>query len=602
VPSELQLSGVLSDFARTMVTDFPIQDILDRLVARIVDILPITGAGVTLISAGVQPRYVAASDRAALRFEQLQTELGEGPCLAAYRTGEAIAVADLGTEGRFTRFAPMALREGLAAVFTFPLRHGEQRMGALDLYRDSPGALDQATMVAAQTLADVAAAYLLNAQARSDLMEASVRYHENSLHDALTGLPNRVLLLERLDHALVKSRRSGDRLAVLFADLDRFKVVNDVHGHRTGDELLVAVAERLSAALRAGDTLARLSGDEFVILCEDLTGASEADAIAGRLGAELRVPFVLSGTEVQVSASLGIAFAGQGDEVTPEQILHEADRAMYEAKRRGGARHQILDWPDQHRGGHRGDLTQDLAMAVGRGELRVVYQPIVAAVDGQIVGVEALLRWTHADRGTVPPAIFIPLAEQAGLITEIGRWVLEAACRDRSRWRSSGRAPDVALSLNVSVHQLMSPDFADTVAKVLSETSTDPSAITLELTESAFIQDGERALVVLTDLKELGVQIALDDFGTGYSSLSQLNRFPVDIVKIDRSFVTDLAGDTSSHAIVSAVIDLSHALGMTVTAEGVETAEQHRELVALGCDTCQGYHFARPMSAGELIF
>jgi diguanylate cyclase (GGDEF)-like protein len=601
VPSEAQLSDVLSEFARTMVTDFAIQDILDRLVERIVEIFPISGAGVALISAGIEPRFVAASDDAAMRFEQLQIELAEGPCLAAYRTGEAISVADLGTERRFVRFGPRARDEGLAAVFTFPLRHGPTPLGALDLYRDTPGALDRETMVAAQTLADVASAYLINAQARADLMEASVRSYENSLHDPLTGLPNRLLLLERLDHALVRARRTGKTLAVLFVDLDRFKAVNDTYGHRVGDEVLAEVAQRMVSALRQEDTLGRVSGDEFVVLCEELGAASEADVIAHRLHTALRQSFVVSGHEIGVTASVGIAFAGQGDDVAPEQILHQADTAMYRAKRRGGARHEILDVRLEHRSSYRSGLTRDLGEAVARGQLRVVYQPIVTTTGGRITGVEALLRWSHPDRGTVPPAVFIPLAEQAGLITDIGRWVMEVACRDSARLRHRVPADRLGLSLNVSVHQLMSPDFAETVARVLTDTSTRPETVTLELTESAFIQDGQRAYVVLRDLKELGVSIALDDFGTGFSSLSLLNNFPVDIVKIDRSFITDLASDKPSHAIVSAVIGLSHALGMTVTAEGVETVAQRDELVELGCDSCQGYHFARPMAAAELI-
>jgi diguanylate cyclase (GGDEF)-like protein len=601
VASEAQLSSVLSDFARTMVTDFAIQDILDRLVERIVDILPVSGAGVTLISSGIGPRFVAASNEAALRFEQLQIELRDGPCQEAYRTGEAVSVADIRTEQRFAAFVPRALEEGLAAVFTFPLRHGEAQLGALDLYREEAGALDANGMAAAQTLADVVAAYLINAQARSDLLEASVRFSENSLHDPLTGLPNRVLFLERLDHALRRARRTRKIVAVLFADLDRFKSVNDAFGHRVGDEVLTAVASRMVAALRQGDTLGRVAGDEFVILCEELGSPSEADLVAHRLHAALRRPFFVAGHEIEVTASVGIAFAGQGESVAPEQILHQADTAVYKAKRRGGARDEILDVRLEHRGGWQDGLSYDLVEAVARGQMRIVYQPIVTASDGRITGVEALLRWSHPERGIVPPAVFIPLAEQAGLITDIGRWAMEAACRDRIRLRDPGRPDQLGLSLNVSVHQLMSPDFATTVADVLGATSTDPQLITLELTESAFIQNAQRASIVLNNLKDLGVSIALDDFGTGFSSLSLLNRFPVDIVKIDRSFVKDLAADMSSQAIVSAVIDLSHALGKTVTAEGVETAQQRDELVTLGCDSCQGYHFARPMAAAELM-
>ena len=278
--TERQLSDVLSEFARTMLTDFPIQAILDHLVLRIVEILPVTGAGVTLISAAAGPRYVAASDPSALRFEELQTELGEGPCLAAYTTGMAVSVADLREDKRFKHFAPRALEAGLAAAFTFPLRQGDNRLGALDLYRDSPGPLSSANMVTAQTLADVAAAYLLNAQARVDLEDASERSYESSVHDALTGLPNRTLLVERIDHAVLRSRRSGKVLALLFVDLDRFKEVNDRFGHQIGDALLIAVSDRINTELRPGDTLARLSGDEFVVLCEELGGEAQATVIA----------------------------------------------------------------------------------------------------------------------------------------------------------------------------------------------------------------------------------------------------------------------------------------------------------------------------------
>src|SRR5665213_2136233 len=262
-PSE-DLSDVLSEFARTMLKDFPIQGILDHLVCRIVDIMPVTGAGVTLISPGREPHYVAASDKAALRFEKLQTELDEGPCLAAYHSGEAISVPDLSREARFPRFSQRALSAGLVAVFTFPLRHEDRQLGALDLYRDTPGALSTVDLRTAQTLADVAAAYLINAQARSDLQDSSDQSREAALHDPLTGLPNRVLMLEFLEHAFRSSRRSGKTSAVFFIDLDRFKQVNDTYGHQAGDALLVAVGDRLTGVLRPGDSLARLSGDEFV--------------------------------------------------------------------------------------------------------------------------------------------------------------------------------------------------------------------------------------------------------------------------------------------------------------------------------------------------
>jgi diguanylate cyclase (GGDEF)-like protein len=599
MPSEHQLSDVLSEFARTMVTDFPIQSILDHLVTRIVEIMPITAAGVTLIAPGSEPRYVAASDAAALRYEELQSVLDEGPCLVAYQTGVPVSVPDLRDEDRFPRFGPRALEEGLRAVFTFPLRKGEHRLGALDLYRDAPGALDRIAMDAAQTLADVAAAYLINAQARADLRDSSDRARQRSLHDALTGLPNRILFLERLEHAVLRRERSGRLAAVLFVDLDRFKLVNDIHGHTVGDELLIAVAKRLTAALRPGDTLARMSGDEFVILCEDLVAAGELDIIAKRIVDAVAAPFVLSGVQVEVTASVGIAYSGRGDDLSGA-LLEDADAAMYQAKRKGGARHQIVDLREQRLAAQRASLEHDLRGARMRGELRTVYQPIVDVADARIVGVEALLRWEHPSRGLVTPDVIIPLAEQAGFITDIGRWVLEQACADRIRFSQAHAPAELTMSVNVSALQLMAPDFAADVAAVLARTRTEPRLLTLEITESVFVQDSERALVVLNELKSAGVLVALDDFGTGYSSLSYLKRFPIDIVKIDRCFIADLATDDASRAIVIAVVELAQRLGKHVIAEGVENAEQLQLLRTLTCDKGQGYHFARPMSADAL--
>ena len=285
VVEEQKLSSVLTDFAHTMATDFPIQAILDHLVERIVEVLPVTAAGVTLISDGSAPHYIAASDGSALRFEMLQTEVGEGPCLAAYESGVAIAIPDLSKEDRFPRFRGLAEDTSLVAVFAFPLRHSDGRLGALDLYRDAPGALDDDDMAAAQTLADVAAAYLVNAQSRADAKMTSDIFRHTASHDALTGLPNRGLLLQRIQHAAQRGRRSHSHAAVLFVDIDRFKRVNDTYGHQIGDELLVAVGERLSSLVRPGDTLARFSGDEFVFLCEDMESAADGELLGARIDA-----------------------------------------------------------------------------------------------------------------------------------------------------------------------------------------------------------------------------------------------------------------------------------------------------------------------------
>jgi diguanylate cyclase (GGDEF)-like protein len=589
------LADVLSEFARTMVTNFPIQAILDHLVIRIVDILPITAAGVTVITPALEPRYVAASSPSALRYEKLQSELGEGPCVAAYRTGQAISVPDLNIEDRFAQFTPRALTAGLSAVFTFPLRHADLQVGALDLYRDTPGPLTDQSMTAAQTLADVAAAYLINAQARADLVDSSHQSQEAALHDSLTGLPNRALMLQLIEHAFRSSRRSHNTSAVMFVDLDRFKEVNDTYGHHIGDELLVAVAQRLKELVRPGDSVARLSGDEFVILCEDIADTDAVDALALRLDSELSRPFYLAGIEVTASASFGIAFTGQGTN-SPEELLLDADLAMYQSKRERIASRDVLDPRKLHLAGHQASLARGLSGAMGRDELHLEYQPIVDGVDGSITGVEALLRWTHPSRGRISPAVFIPFAEQSGMIVDIGRWVLEQACYDLQRWQR-GSSANITMSVNVSVPQFMSAGLAQGVAAVLASTSTEPSSLTLEVTESVFVRDERRAQVVLDELKRIGVKLSLDDFGTGYSSLGYLNSMPIDAVKVDQSFVAKLTDDPSSHKIVSAIIGLAHGLGMTVVAEGVETAQQRTALIEMGTDQCQGFYFAKPMVA-----
>jgi diguanylate cyclase (GGDEF)-like protein len=582
-----------------MATDFPIQGILDHLVLRIVDVLPITAAGVTLMSRGNPPRYMAASDPSALRFEELQTELGEGPCVTASRTREVVAVPDLRSETRFPTFTARAIEEGLAAVFTFPLRHGEDPLGALDLYRSTPGPMEPTDLDAGQTLADVAAAYLYNAQARAELRASSDRSREQALHDGLTGLPNRLLLIERLDHAVLQARRTGTTVAVLFADLDRLKRVNDLYGHRVGDQLLVAVADRLSATMRAGDTLARMSGDEFVIVCEDLDAPAEIEAVAARIEAAFEAPFVLSGIHVAVTISVGIACTSTGHERS-EELLQEADAAMYQAKRKGGGRHQVVDLREQHLADHRATLERDLHGAQDRGELRAVYQPIVETKAGAVTGLEALLRWAHPTEGMIAPTMLVPLAEQSWVINEIGVWILDRACRDRGRWTADDRPDDLTMAVNLSAVQLLEPGLVASVAEVLSATNTDPHLLTLEVTETVLVKDCEQTLRVLRELKELGVMLALDDFGVGYASLNYLKRFPIDIVKIDQSFIADLECDQASHAIVGSVIDLTHRLGMTVVAEGVETAAQRDALVALGCDQSQGNYFSRPMAADRL--
>jgi diguanylate cyclase (GGDEF)-like protein len=594
VIDEIKLSSVLRELASTLVTDFPIQHILDHLVERIVGVLPITSAGVTLIGVGREPRFVAASDADALRYERLQTESGEGPCLVAFDSGEPVSLADLARDERFPAFTTAARSAGLGAVFTFPLHHGENRLGALDLYRETPGGLDERTMEAAQTLADVAAAYLINAQARQDAQAASDQHRQRALHDALTGLPNRMLLQDRLEHAAQRAVRTHESMAILFIDLDDFKRVNDTYGHRVGDQLLVAVARRLAALVRTDDTLARVSGDEFVLLCENLAGRSIAELLVCRIGESFEVPFEVFGVELTLTASVGVAVSGPGEPIS-DRLLVEADSAMYHAKRqrRGGThlldRHGPLDLD--------GSFARQLRSALANDEFEVAYQPLVASADGAIVGVEALLRWTHAIQGPVPPSAIIAVAEQSELINEIGAWVLERSCEDHHRWitRHPGVSLDVAI--NVSVRQLLASDFPRTVATVLAATATAPADLILEVTESVLMDDTHRAQLVLGELRETGIRIALDDFGTGFSSLSYLRQVPIDIIKIDRSFVADIDHTPRGSAILAAVTNLAHVLSVPVTAEGVETQHQHDQVSAIGCEFAQGFFYAHPMTS-----
>jgi len=599
VVDEGKLAAVLSDFARTLATDFPIQRILDHLVGRIVEILPITAAGVTLISAGNAPQYIAASDESAMLFERLQTELRDGPCMWAYQRGEAISVPDLTADTRFPRFGPSAVTNGLGAVFTFPLRDGSGRLGALDLYRDAPGDLAPHDMAAAQTLADVAAAYLLNAQAREDSRTTSEQFRHGALHDPLTGLPNRLLLQQRLEHAAQRAQRSHTNAAVLFVDLDRFKRVNDTHGHHVGDDLLRAIAQRLAAVVRPGDTLARFSGDEFVFLCEDLQSAADVEALAIRVDGAFVEPFSVGGVQLAVTASVGMAFAGPGEDIS-DKLVVQADIAMYQAKRRGGGGHQIIDLREALMSADRDSLEIDLRAAFAEGTLELAYQPIVRSRDGSITGVEALLRWNDPVRGAVPAMTMVTIAEQTGLISQLGAWVLERSCLARRDWLRARPGITLDLAVNVSARQLMSPDFRSIVASVLDRTQMDPSSLILEVTESLFIEDFDHAIDLLANLRALGVRLALDDFGTGYSSLSYLRRLPIDIIKIDQSFIADIGELSTGSAVVAAVTNLAHVLGLAVTAEGVETHAQRDEVTTIGCEYAQGYFFARPTSAAAI--
>ena len=421
-----------------------------------------------------------------------------------------------------------------------------------------------------------------------------------SMHDPLTGLPNRLLFLDRLTLAIARGRRTQARVAVLFLDLDRFKNVNDSLGHDAGDELLVSVARRLESVLRPGDTVARFGGDEFTILCEDLLddpARSRAIEIGRRLVEAMGQPFVVRDAETYVGVSVGIALATSGDE-TADELLRDADAAMYHAKDGGRGRVAVFDDTIRERALARHSTENALHRAIERGELRLFFQPIVRLEDARCIGAEALVRWQHPERGLVPPSEFVPLAEETGLIVPLGAWVLENAASQIARWQLEHE--HFAVAVNLSARQLAQPDLTDHVADVISRNGVRPENLTFEITESVLMDDADAVMRVIEQLREIGVRFAIDDFGTGYSSLGYLKQFSVDTVKIDRAFVDGLGSDPGDHAIVSAVVGLAHALGLCVVAEGVETEAQLVELVALGCDEAQGYFFAPPQPAQDL--
>jgi diguanylate cyclase (GGDEF)-like protein/PAS domain S-box-containing protein len=428
--------------------------------------------------------------------------------------------------------------------------------------------------------------------------EAQRALQHQAVHDALTGLPNRVLLADRLTQALSRARRQHQRVAVLFLDLDGFKHVNDGLGHLAGDELLVEVARRLAGCVRSDDTLARFGGDEFAIVCE-VASTEVATRFGNRLLKALQPPFPLRGMDMFVSASIGLVVADPDAE--PDELLQDADVAMYRAKERGRSRMELFDDELRDRASLTLQSSTALRGALERGELRVFYQPILNLDDNRPLAVEALLRWQHPERGLVSPDEFIPLAEDTGMIVPIGRWVLQQALRDRAGWEAElpEQAP-IRLAVNLSARQLSEPALVDDITATLRDHGTDPSSLILEVTESVLMQD-PGSLLTLNTIHDLGIALHVDDFGTGYSSLAYLKTLPVDALKIDRAFVDGIATNADDRAIVTAVLALARALTLEVVAEGVETPKQLSILRELGCDFAQGFLFARPLPYDEFL-
>ncbi|MCW2535137.1 MAG: hypothetical protein JWQ26_836 [Modestobacter sp.] len=530
---------------------------------------------------------------------------GDAAALVRWASGAGMSTTRTGA-GRGTPLDGYAVRRGLKDAMVSVLRT-ENRVHGLLVVGDRLG--DVATfsgsdLALLETFARHVATSLDRGRLEQDLRlvtELKEELRHQAMHDALTGLPNRTLFLDRTQHAVHLAGRNGLWPAVLYIDLDGFKPVNDTHGHEAGDVLLQAFAERLSDCLRSADTAARLGGDEFAVLLHGPIDRSGVEHVLDRIRTQLDLPVDLgAGRVATVGASIGVAIADAAIDV--DTLIRHADIAMYTAKRGGGSSSTFYEDGLGDEAPDRPDPAAELAGALDRGEFTVVYQPLVDLRTGRPAGAEALVRWQHPTEGHRPPDTFIPLAEETGLITEIGAFVLRDACRQAARWvgSCSGSTPPM-VTVNLSARQVTDPRIVDQVGRALAEAGLDPGRLVLEITETVLMQDRDAAATTLWRLKALGVRIAIDDFGTGYSSLAYLCRFPLDMLKVAREFVDGLGRDANADVVTRAVVELAGALGLLTVAEGVETEQQHEHVAELGCDLAQGYLFSRPVDAETVL-
>ena len=443
--------------------------------------------------------------------------------------------------------------------------------------------------------------FILQLQDITDKKRAEEKLVHDALHDALTGLPNRVLFLDRLQVAFRRSKRKFDHhFAVLYMDFDRFKLVNDSYGHQVGDELLLKISERLKSILRNSDTVARLGGDEFTMLVEDIDGLDEAKEVAERIRGEMAKPFDLNGHDFFASVSIGIAgWSRQYQQ--PETLMRDADTALYQAKRSGRNRFEVFDEQMHEKALRFLQIETDLRFALERQEFFLVYQPIVELSDRKLAGFEALIRWQHPKHGLIPPSDFIPIAEETGMISSIGAWVLQTACKQLRDWqKKNSEMADVWMSVNVSTKQFMEPQLLSLVAETLQETGLSPHCLKLEVTETAMVENIDFAVEAMQNLKKLGLKLAIDDFGTGYSSLNYLHRLPLSSLKIDRSFVAQMEKGAENQEIIKTILSLAKSLNLETIAEGVETVSQISKLSELSCQLGQGFYFAKPLDASNV--
>jgi diguanylate cyclase (GGDEF)-like protein/PAS domain S-box-containing protein len=512
---------------------------------------------------------------------------GTGPIHRVWASNSAEWIADIARDGG-TRRASEAVKAGLRSVFAFPILIASEFYGVIELFGREPGAADPELVQAAQITGSQIGQFMARKAA-----EQNLRFVAS--HDPLTGLFNRSMFNERLQQALAQATRFERSLALLFIDLDGFKVVNDTVGHNGGDLLLAELATRLRGTLREGDVIGRMGGDEFVVLIEEFTEAVQVAEVAKKMLETVGRPFLLHGREFEVTASLGISiFPEDGQDA--QTLLKNADIAMYLVKQQGKNSFRFYAPQMNVHLLERLSLESSLRRAIERNELLLLYQPKVGVRDGQVSGVEALVRWQHPTQGMISPAEFVPMAEDAGLIQAIGEWVIHTACRQALAWREQG-LPLLRVAVNLSPRQFSQDSLIQVVREALHQTGIDPGRLELEITEDMVLRNPERAARLLGQLKDLGVRVVLDDFGTGYSSLNHLKRLPIDCVKVDRSLILDLPRGTDAATLTRAVVAMAHSLGLSVTAEGVETREQWEFLHQLGCEEMQGNYFSAPVPA-----
>ena len=507
-----------------------------------------------------------------------------------WTTGQPVWLGDLAQEPTFFR-GQQALEAGLHSAFAFPIMVGGEFFGVIELFGREVRRCDAEMVAFAQNVGSQLGQFIARKKAESNLT-----FLAN--HDALTSLPNRFMFNERLTQALARAHRQDKMVAVLFIDLDRFKVINDTLGHDAGDRLLIELAGQLRGCLRENDTIARQGGDEFVVLIEDIKDSSQVTGVAQKILETVAEAHVLGGQEFHVTASIGISvYPDEGADL--QTLLKNADIAMYRAKEQGKNNFQLYSAEMNQHTFERLALETSLRRAIERQEFLLHYQPKVDFRSGRVTGVEALVRWNHPELGMVSPVQFIPLAEETGLIGPIGDWVLRTACAEARRWVTNG-ASEISVAVNLSARQFSHEDLARNIQSVLRESGLEPRFLEIEITESTVMHDAKRAARVLQQLKDMGIRVAIDDFGTGYSSLGYLKRFPIDGVKIDRSFILDIPHDNDDVAITRAVIAMAHSLHLKVIAEGVETAAQFEFLHNHDCDEMQGLYFSAPVDAAAL--